>query len=35
MKLNKKIPRTVSKTLALETLWHMQKKQQNVKARIN
>jgi hypothetical protein len=35
MRLNKKFPKTVSKTPALETLWHMQKKQQNVKARIN
>jgi hypothetical protein len=35
MKLNKKIPRTVSKTPAPETLWHMKKKQQNVKAKIN
>jgi hypothetical protein len=35
MKLNKKFPITVSKTPTPETLWHMQKKQQNVKARIN
>jgi hypothetical protein len=35
MRLNKKFPRTVPKTPAPETLWHMQKKQQNVKARIN
>jgi hypothetical protein len=35
MRLNRKIPRTVSQTPALETFWHMQKKQQNEKAKIN
>jgi hypothetical protein len=35
MKLNKKFPKKISKTPTPETLWHMQKKQQNFKAKIN